>query len=367
LKSDRMNKKYRYSFKKVCLWVTVINVVVLGLMLTMIYYVKVPYQNWNPNEFNLSRYLFRGAVSLIFQCLFDFYALNEYYKVMAKKGAWPAYLLVTLALVGASFLYYFLNDLTIKKEEFKVALHISMKIFSYSISAFFQIGIPLAIAAITRQLDEKKWQEGNQKVLEQRTSQLEKEKMQADYLFLKAQINPHFLHNTLNFLYARSLPYSSELSEGILTLSEIMRYSLDKEEDVDGKVLLTREIEHVHNIIKIQQLRFGNALQVVFTIQGDTEGLRILPFVLITIVENAFKHGDLKDPGHPVTLNLSIDEGGKLRFHCVNKKKSGPKELSTGIGLENTRRRLDLAYGEKYSLYIKDQREAYIADLSVNL
>jgi len=146
-----------------------------------------------------------------------------------------------------------------------------------------------------------------------------------------------------------------------------MRYSLYKEEDVDGKVLLTREIEHVHNIIKIQQLRFGNALQVVFTIQGDTEGLRILPFVLITIVENAFKHGDLKDPGHPVTLNLSIDEGGKLRFHCVNKKKSGPKELSTGIGLENTRRRLDLAYGEKYSLYIKDQREAYIADLSVNL
>jgi sensor histidine kinase YesM len=131
----------------------------------------------------------------------------------------------------------------------------------------------------------------------------------------------------------------------------------------------------MNNIIKIQQLRFGNALQVVFTIQGQPEGLRILPFILITIVENAFKHGELKDPEHPVTLDLCIEDaaasaqgpGKKLRFHCVNKKKTGPKELSTGIGLENTRKRLELAYGENYSLYIKDQRESYTANLSINL
>lgn len=364
MKCNVMKRKNRFSFWKVCLWVTLINGVFLGLMLTLIYYVKIPYQNWNPHEFKLARLLLRSVVSLVFQCLFDYFALNHYYRIMVKKSGWSSYLLVTLTLVAISFLYYILNDLTL---EYKVNPDISLKIFSYSISALFQIGIPLAIAAIAWQLDEKKWQAENQKVLEQRTSRLEKEKMQADYLFLKAQINPHFLHNTLNFLYARSLPYSTELSEGILTLSEIMRYSLDKEEDADGKVLLTREIEHLNNIIRIQQLRFGNALQVIFTIQGNPEGLRILPFVLITIVENAFKHGELKDPGHPVTLDLCIDEGKKLRFHCVNKKKTGPKELSTGIGLENTRRRMELAYGENYSLYIKDQREAYIADLSINL
>lgn len=370
-----MDKKYRYSFWKVCFWVTLINVVLLGLMLTLIYYVKMPQQTWDPRTFPLGRFLLRGGVSLVFQCIFDFFALTYYYRVLAKKGGWSSYLLVTLALIGSSFVYYFVNDLTLSKQERPMTIDISAKLFSYFFSAIFQIGIPLAIAAITRQLDEKKWQGENQKVLEQRTSRLEKEKMQADYLFLKAQINPHFLHNTLNFLYARSLPYSTELSEGILTLSEIMRYSLDKEEDADGKVLLTKEIEHMNNIIKIQQLRFGNALQVVFTIQGSPEGLRILPFVLITIVENAFKHGELKDPEHPVTLELCIDDttasargaGKKLRFHCVNKKKTGPKELSTGIGLENTRKRLELAYGENYSLYIKDQREAYTADLSINL
>jgi len=361
-----MEKKNRYSLVKVCLWVTLINAALLGLMLTLIYYVKVPYQNWDPHEFKLARFLLRATVSLVFQCLFDYFALNRYYRAMAKKADWSSYLVISLALVAASFAYYFLNDVTMKGE-YKVIPDISLKIFSYSISALFQIGLPLIIAAVTRQLDEKKWQAENQKTLEQRASRLEKEKMQADYLFLKAQINPHFLHNTLNFLYARSLPYSSELSEGILTLSEIMRYSLDKEEDADGKVLLTREIEHVNNIIRIQQLRFGNALQVIFTIQGNPEDLRILPFILITIVENAFKHGELKDPAHPVTLDLCIDEGKKLRFHCVNKKKTGPKELSTGIGLENTRKRLELAYGENYSLYIKDQREAYIADLAINL
>jgi hypothetical protein len=101
---------------------------------------------------------------------------------------------------------FFLCDITIRKEEFKVSLDISMKIFSYGLSSVFQIFIPLVIAVVTRQLDEKKWQAQNQKVLEQRTFQLEKEKMQADYLFLKAQINPHFLHNTLNFLYSRRSP-----------------------------------------------------------------------------------------------------------------------------------------------------------------
>jgi len=370
-----MDKKNRYSFWKVCFWVTLINVTGLGLLLTMVYFVKFPQQTWNPHNFPLSRFLLRGSVSLVFQCIFDYFALIHYYRIMAKKGGWSSYLLVTLALLGTSFVYYIVNDLTLSRSERPFSIDISMKLFAYSFSAVFQIGIPLAIAAVTRQLDEKKWQGENQKVLEQRTSRLEKEKLQANYLFLKAQINPHFLHNTLNFLYARSLPYSAELSEGILTLSEIMRYSLDKEEDADGKVLLTKEIEHMNNIIRIQQLRFGNALQVVFTIQGSPDGLRILPFVLITIVENAFKHGELKDPQHPATLGLCIEDtaapslgaGKRLRFHCINKKKTGPKELSTGIGLENTRKRLELAYGENYSLYIKDQRETYTADLSINL
>src|SRR6185437_6747956 len=156
-----------------------------------------------------------------------------------------------------------------------------------------------------------------------------------------------------------------ELSEGILTLSEIMRYSLGNHEDRDGKVLLTQEIEHVHNVIRMQQLRFENKLQVQFDLTGNPEGRRILPFVLITLVENAFKHGELKSADHPVQIRLDICPDGRLHFVCNNRKKTGPKELSTGIGLDNTRKRLELAYGENYSLYIKDQRELFTVDLTL--
>jgi sensor histidine kinase YesM len=359
--------KYRYSFKKVCFWVLLINTTFGALALAFLFYVKPPYQSWNLRTFSVPRFITRELAGAVFQIFFYYLSLNWYYRLLARKASWKEYLLPAVVLTACCFVFYFVYDVTTKKEEFKIAIDFSMKVFSYSLGAFFQLLIPLIIAAVTRQLDEKKWQASNQKILEQRTFQLEKEKMQADYLFLKAQINPHFLHNTLNFLYSRSLPYSPELSEGILTLSEIMRYALDKTEDEDGKVPLSKEIEHVRHFLKIQQLRFGNSLQVVFKVRGNPESHRILPFVLITLTENAFKHGDLKNADHPVRLELDISEDGRLHLFCSNKKKSGPKELSTGIGLDNTRKRLELAYGENYSLYIKDQRDLFTVDLIVTL
>ncbi|HLX65881.1 MAG TPA: histidine kinase [Puia sp.] len=362
-----MEKKYRYSFKKVSLWVLAINTLFGAFTLAVLFYVKQPFQALDMRTFSIPRFIARTMVGAVFQVFFYYLSLNWYYRLLARKAAWKEYLPSVLVLTACCFAFYFVYDVTTKKEEYKVTFDISMKVFSYSLGAFFQLLIPLIIAAVTRQLDEKKWQASNQKILEQRTFQLEKEKMQADYLFLKAQINPHFLHNTLNFLYSRSLPYSPELSEGILTLSEIMRYALDKTEDEDGKVQLSKEIEHVQHFLKIQQLRFGHSLQVVFTIRGNPEGRRILPFVLITLTENAFKHGDLKNADNPIRLELDISEDGRLHFFCSNKKKSGPKELSTGIGLDNTRKRLELAYNENYSLYIKDQRELFTVDLILTL
>ena len=362
-----MHKKYRYSFLKVCFWVVLLNILGTGFFLAVLFYVKQPYAPLNVQVFSVSRYLIRVTISTVFQILLYYMALNWYYRLLARSASWKRYFLPMLTLMAITLIYYYLYDLTTKKEEFKISIDISMKIFSYGLSSVFQIFIPLVIAAVTRQLDEKKWQAQNQKVLEQRTFQLEKEKMQADYLFLKAQINPHFLHNTLNFLYSLALDYSTDLSEGILTLSAIMRYSLDKTEDADGKVTLSKEIQHVHHVLKIQQLRFDNSLQVIFIIRGDPAGYRILPFVLITLVENAFKHGDLQCTDNPVRLELDISAEGHLHFFCCNRKKTGPKELSTGIGLDNTRQRLELAYGENYSLYIKDQRELFTVDLIITL
>jgi len=363
-----MEKKNRFSFWKVSAWLIGVNVVIVGLALILVYYVKIPNQTKDMYAaFSTRSFLIRGGFSLVFQCIFYYFALNTFYRLMRRRAGWLPYLGYALLYVLACFVYSMINDLTIKKEDIQMVMDISLKIFSYSLAALIHIVITLAVAAIARQLDEKNYQARNQKLLEERTFKLEKEKMQADYLFLKAQINPHFLHNTLNFLYARSLPLSPELSEGILTLSEIMRYSLDNHEDSDGKVLLSLEIEHVHNIIRMQQLRFGNTLQVEFSLSGEPNGQRILPFILITLVENAFKHGELKSTESPVKMNLDVCQAGKLHFVCSNRKKTGPKELSTGIGLDNTRKRLELAYGDNYSLFIKNQRDIFTVDLTITL
>src|SRR5678816_588630 len=168
----------------------------------------------------------------------------------------------------------------------------------------------LLIAYLTNLRDERK----QRKVLEAQKMQLEVEKSQANFNFLKAQINPHFLHNTLNFLYAKSLPFSFELSEGILALSDIMRYALSEGNAKDGKAPLKDEIAHVRNVIKINQLRFSNNLNVNFEVTGMVNGAMIIPFVLITLAENAFKHVDLQKQEYPIDIKLNINKS-KLYFY----------------------------------------------------
>jgi two-component system, LytTR family, sensor kinase len=204
--------------------------------------------------------------------------------------------------------------------------------------------------------------------LDLKKERIEKEQqhLQTEYAFLRSQINPHFLHNTLNFFYAKSLTGNTkELSEAILTLSEIMRYSLQKEETGTTEVLLSDEINHIGNVIKINQLRFSNTLNIVFSIKGNIENIRIIPLVLITLIENAFKHGELNNQIYPLEISLLVNSDAQLHFSVVNKKKTGPKELSHGIGINNIRRRLDIAYPQRYLLEATDDETQYKVKLII--
>lgn len=201
-----------------------------------------------------------------------------------------------------------------------------------------------------------------------RLQHMENEKVIAEKQFLQSQINPHFLYNTLNFFYAKSLGHSQELAESVLLLSDIMRYSLEKNENSNGMVLLQDEIGHINNVIRINQYRFNNRLKINFMVSGNTAGVRIIPLALITLVENAFKHGDLFDPTFPVTLTLAVDDSKhEVIFSVQNKKKKGPKEMGTGIGLDNTKRRLNFAYGDKHTITISETDESYMATLQLPL
>lgn len=351
----------RFAFVKV-FWTGVITYgILIALVIASLY--LFPNKD-RDREFKLlftPYYFIKVVANTVFFTSFYYYALNFFYQLISERKSFFYYLGSALALTTVFFIYVSVSDRmrpgTIKGVWSPGALIV------FFAMCFFLSAVPaLLIAFITFSIDEKK----QRKQLEAQTLQLEIEKAHANLNFLKAQINPHFLHNTLNFLYAKSLPHSAELSEGILTLSDIMRYALSDPNLQDGKAALQDEIEHLRNVIRINQLRFNNNLQVQFEVNGTVNGIRIIPFVLITIVENAFKHGDLKTADYPIKVILSVTTNS-LEFYCSNKKKLGPKEISTGIGLDNIRKRLDLAYGDKYVLAIKDEPGQYTTLLTIHV
>ncbi|MGZ3844428.1 MAG: sensor histidine kinase [Flavisolibacter sp.] len=365
-----MKTKKRYSFWKV-FWV----VLGLNLLFTLLGFIAISVVPVYSKDFAWNKvlswhYLFSQVIAVGFSSVFYYFTINSYYHLFNRRRSTSYFvrptviaILALMVYFGASYFFAISKKITLSVNNDKIEQEMTagLMVFTYVLSTVFFIGISLLIAYLTHLRDERK----QRKILEAQKMQLEVEKSQANFNFLKAQINPHFLHNTLNFLYAKSLPYSAELSEGILTLSDIMRYALSEGNAKDGKAPLKDEIEHVRNVIKINQLRFNNNLNVRFNVEGIVNGATIIPFVLITIVENAFKHGDLKSTQHPIEVCLKIDEP-KLYFYCRNKKKTGPKELSTGIGLDNIKKRLDLAYGTNYCLNIKDEAEFYTTELTIS-
>lgn len=208
------------------------------------------------------------------------------------------------------------------------------------------------------------WYARNNYRIKKNQEALEKEVLEAKLSSLKHQINPHFLYNTLSFIYTKSLSHSPELAGSIARLSDLMRYSLG-EADPDGKTCLEKEIIHIRNFIGIQQMRFDNNLQVSFETSGDTRQFRIMPLLLITFVENAFKHGQLNDRNFPVHIRLDVNPQA-LQFHIRNKKIFGEKDPTHGIGLNNVSHRLQLAYPRQHELHISNTQDEFFVDLKIN-
>jgi two-component system LytT family sensor kinase len=199
---------------------------------------------------------------------------------------------------------------------------------------------------------------------QKRLRQIQNEKLEIEYAFLRAQINPHFLNNTLNFFYAKSLPLSEELSNGIMTLSEIMRYSLQIDQN-NQLMPLMDEIEHARNIIDINKLRFNNRLCIDLKIEGDAQNATIVPLTLVTLLENILKHGDCINQGAGALISLKIEEDKTLIIKTFNKKYSKQNKSSNGTSLENLQKRLKSYYGAYFKLSINDQDDFYALSLTL--
>ena len=199
------------------------------------------------------------------------------------------------------------------------------------------------------------------KVDEER-KQLLKEKNEAELSLLKSQINPHFIFNTLNNIYSLVNQNSNRSLYAIEKLGDLLRYS-GKELNKDFTEV-EAEVGYIQNFIDLESLRLQKPENVHFKKDISTPSLKIAPMLLIPFIENAFKHGDLKNG----ILKIEIkNEGNNLIFNQKNKILSSKKDTSSGIGIENVKKRLELIYPKKHTLKIGNNSQFYEVDLRIEL
>jgi len=194
--------------------------------------------------------------------------------------------------------------------------------------------------------------------------------IQSELRFLKSQINPHFLFNTLNNLYALTLKKSDQAPEIVLKLSEIMRYMLY--ECNERRVLLTKEIQYIQNYLDLEKLRQPKEADIRFTTEGLISDQMVAPLLFVPFLENSFKHGlnhHLQGGGF-VRLNLRV-QGEDLEFSIENSKAENlPRQdhpRSGGIGLANVRQRLKILYPENHTLLVEDEPHRFVVTLMLKL
>lgn len=197
---------------------------------------------------------------------------------------------------------------------------------------------------------------------EKQRKELENKQLSAELSFLRMQLTPHFLFNSLNSIYSLSLKKSDAAPEAILKLSEMMRHMLYQKEDADHMVTLESEVAYLHNYIGLQRIRYKNSIFIDVLTEGDMEDKRIAPLLLIPFVENGFKHGVLQNESHPLQVQLVV-ENSRLIFNVKNMKNLDNKDFSGGIGMDNVKRRLALLYPGSHQLTITDGEEFYKSEL----
>ncbi len=200
----------------------------------------------------------------------------------------------------------------------------------------------------------------------QKTTEAQNEKIAAELELLKSQIHPHFLFNTLNNLYAFSLEKSEKTPEIILKLSNLLRFMI-YESDVTF-IPLKKEISILQQYIDLEQLRYGDRLDVSFTVPDDLEKKQIAPLLLLPFVENIFKHGINNQTEHCwISFDLRLSESS-IFVKLINSKDWDETQNlpeCSGIGLHNVKKRLELLYPERYILTIQEMQDVFIVNLEI--
>jgi uncharacterized membrane-anchored protein YhcB (DUF1043 family) len=226
------------------------------------------------------------------------------------------------------------------------------------ITSLFIACMMLALGTAASTLHE--WQ-----TTQKRAVQAEADKANAELSFLKAQINPHFLFNTLNNIYSLAITNNENTATSIMKLSNIMRYvTNDAGQDF---VLLQQEVDCIEDYLDLQRLRLSQHTKLAVSIEGDLENKQIAPLILMTFVENVFKYGISNHEPSVITITLEATEN-TIHFFCQNTIFSHPiSSERAGIGLSNTRKRLAYLYPDKHTLTITEANKLFTVDLLLQI
>lgn len=298
-----------------------------------------------------------------------FYAVA--YLILPQPGKTKRFYWVVIELLAVLIIYLFLKACISSYFDskpllflLKNSLFIAQSIFRGSFFGGLATGYWFAMKSV-RSEHKLRLLEKENFLKEIREVELRQKVADSQLAFFKAQINPHFLFNTINFFYSNIYPLSKPLAQSLLVLSNIMRYAMNDDQK-DGWGDLKTEIQVIEDYIHLNQLRFNHNLQINFDIIGIPDHKKVLSFLMITLVENAFKYGDLTDTQKPLLIRIYIHED-KIDMQIQNKIDLLKTTYSYGIGLKNLEDRLKLVYKDDYLLAVTKDETMFNCNLSLNL
>lgn len=293
--------------------------------------------------FNLIKCVFWAALFY-----FNTYILVPRFVYPKKYIRYVVSLLLVIVLLSLiEILYFHFNN---PGRVFHLGGFITFNLFPYS----FVIAASTAYRMITDKNAEEKL-----------SKEREAENLKTELSFLRTQISPHFMFNVLNNIVALARKNSDQVEPSLLKLSSIMRYFLY--ENSKNAIPLEKEIDYLKNYIELQEQRFGQKTIVQFAVGTIDASYQIEPMLLIPFVENAFKHGIIQNGSICVSVEATK---GMLNFAVKNRYRnigSAQKDETSGIGLSNVRRRLDLLYANRHALKIEDKDEKFVVSLQLKL
>ncbi|MDN5204986.1 histidine kinase [Fulvivirgaceae bacterium BMA10] len=309
--------------------------------------------------FNLASYRYFGCFVEI-----PFYYLHMYYlwpKLIKQRRYFSYFISFIIILIISAILvrlyeYYIMFPILMERTNLPDGHFTVHRVLGMARAILLWFGPPTAIKIF------RDWS-ANKVNLEK----AKKEQKASELNFLKSQMNPHFLFNTLNNLYALALKGSQKTPDALLQLSNLLSYTLY--ESTEDKVSLEKEIHHLNNYIELEKLRFGNRLNVQLAILGDMKDVKVPPLILVPMVENAFKHCSLNERGS-VDIQIKIAfRNGTLHISTINPvaQTAVKEDNKNGIGVNNILKRLQILYPQKHMFKMEKRNQKFHADLDIEL